>query len=93
MLSQCANTQCGKPFLRLGQGKLFQVEAASQFSAAFAPNSRKPPRRVDRYWLCDSCAETWTLVQGPKQGVSLLNLPIPAASVAPLPKAHPHEIA
>jgi hypothetical protein len=93
MLSQCANSHCGKPFVRLGEGKLFQVEAASRQAVSFASNLRKPPRRVDRYWLCNSCAATWTLVQDPKQGVSLLNLPIPPASVQPPGKTHPNEMA
>jgi hypothetical protein len=93
MLSQCANSQCGKPFVRLGEGKLFQVEAASRQAVSFAPNLRKPPRRIDRYWLCNDCAATWTLVQDSKQGVSLLNLPIPPASVQRPGKTHPHEMA
>src|SRR3974390_1811591 len=30
MLSQCANSQCSKPFLRLREGKLFLVETDRQ---------------------------------------------------------------
>ncbi len=95
MLNQCANLQCGKPFLRLGEGKLFQVEIASpsQEPVASALHVRKPPHRVDRYWLCSGCAATWTLVQDPTHGVSLLNLPISATGIPGRSIGHPHETA
>jgi hypothetical protein len=82
MLSQCANSQCGKPFLRLGEGKLFQVQAeyaATAQRGSHAAHLRKPPRYVERYWLCDPCAELWTLVRDRSHGISLLHLPVPPA--------------
>jgi hypothetical protein len=30
---------------------------------------------VERYWLCDECAEVWTLVHDRKQGIVLVALP------------------
>jgi hypothetical protein len=79
MLSHCANQQCLKPFLRLRQGKLFLVEAecAAQPGELTAPMSaqmRPQPRRVERYWLCDECAEVWTLVHDLNQGILLMPL-------------------
>jgi len=76
MLSRCANSQCNKPFLRLGQGRLFVVEAQpapepSQLHSTRSPYLRKDPRRIERYWLCGDCAETWTLIQDTEQGVTL----------------------
>ena len=53
MLSQCANSQCGKPFLRLGEGKLFQVEVASQCRSRLPCRTEKAAAPVDRYWLCN----------------------------------------
>jgi hypothetical protein len=79
MLSRCANSQCSRPFLRLRQGKLFLVETESvakpkdQQALASAP-MRLQPRRVERYWLCDQCAEVWTLVQERSQGIELVPL-------------------
>ena len=79
MLSRCANSQCSRPFLRLRQGKLFLVETeyvakpgnpAASASASMRPQSR----RVERYWLCDQCAEVWTLVQERSQGIELVPL-------------------
>jgi hypothetical protein len=79
MLSHCANPQCSKPFLRLRQGKLFLVDTECKTNVGTpaseaSPYMRHPPRRVERYWLCDRCAEVWTLVQDRKTGVALLPL-------------------
>ena len=47
MVSQCANPDCGAPFLYLRQGKLFAI-----------PRPGFPPRhsRVEYFWLCGNCA-------------------------------------
>jgi hypothetical protein len=79
MLSHCANPQCSRPFLRLRQGKLFLVETEGvaklgELRARASPQTRLQPRRVERYWLCDQCAETWTLVHERSQGIVLVPL-------------------
>lgn len=83
MLSHCANSQCSKPFLRLGQGRLFLVETecvakAGELIALPSPYTRHQPRRVQRYWLCDPCAQVWTLVHDHNHGIVLVPLPRPA---------------
>ncbi len=79
MLSHCANSQCSKPFLRLGQGKLFLVETEvavrMEDLKSAAIRVRQRPRLVERYWLCDVCAEVWTLVHDRKRGIVLVALP------------------
>ncbi len=80
MLSHCANSQCSRPFLRLRQGRLFLVETefvakSGELTALSSPHVRRRPRRVERYWLCDECAEVWTLVHDRKQGIVLVALP------------------
>jgi hypothetical protein len=47
MVSQCANADCGAPFLYLRQGKLFAMPRPS-------PSSRDS--RVEYFWLCGNCA-------------------------------------
>jgi len=79
MLSRCANPQCSRPFLRLRQGKLFLVETEcvakpGDLTAPASPSLRLQPRRVERYWLCDQCAQAWTLVQERNQGIVLVPL-------------------
>jgi hypothetical protein len=83
MLSHCANSQCSMPFLRLRQGKLFLVETecvakSGELTPPSSPYMRQRPRRVERYWLCDQCAEVWTLVHDQHQGIVLVPLARPA---------------
>jgi hypothetical protein len=94
MLSHCANSQCARPFLRLGEGRLFQVETGSlevgDLTAPVSAHLRHPPRRVERFWLCDQCAQVWTLVHDQNQGIVLAALPMPLAGVRPTPKGQEH---
>lgn len=88
MLSHCANSQCSKPFLRLREGKLFLVEATCEprpieDDRRSTPFVRKPPRRVEHFWLCDQCASTWTLIQSGNQGIAL----VPLTPAGPKPPA------
>ncbi len=87
MLSRCANSQCGKPFLRLRDGRLFLVETdrVTKPGESAAPpfvRARKQQRQVEHYWLCDDCAAQWTLVYDRENGVALVALRRPAVSVA-----------
>ena len=79
MLSRCANPQCSKPFLRLGQGRLFLVETGRgrDIQAPRSSAMRLRPGRVERYWLCDQCAPVWTLVQDRNQGITPVMLSRP----------------
>lgn len=88
MLSRCANTSCGKPFLRLREGKLFLVETGRKVrpGESVAPpfvRARKQQRLVEHYWLCDCCAEQWTLAYGQSGGIVLVPLKRPVASMGP----------
>jgi hypothetical protein len=92
MLSQCVNPQCSKPFLRLREGKLFLVEAGFRDKSAETPSAssghaRKPPRRVERYWLCDECAAYWTLIDDGEQGIRLAPLRRPVTGVSAVVRA------
>jgi hypothetical protein len=86
MLSQCANSQCSKPFLRLREGKLFLVEtdrAVKPGDTQSPPfvRARQHQREVEHYWLCDNCARQWTLIYDRDRGVALAPLRRPVASV------------
>ena len=87
MLSQCANAKCGKPFLRLREGKLFLVETervAKPGESAVPPfvRARQPQRLVEHYWLCNECAAKWTLVYDRERGIALAPLRVGVTSVA-----------
>lgn len=86
MLSRCANDQCGKPFLRLRDGKLFLVETErltkpGQPAPPFI-RARQQQRQVEHYWLCDDCAAQWTLIYDRERGVALAPLRRPIATAA-----------
>ena len=85
MLSRCANSQCGKPFLKLRDGKLFLVETerVTKLREAMPPagRARQQQRSVERYWLCDDCSAQWTLIYDREAGVKLARLRRPSVSV------------
>ncbi len=87
MLSQCANSQCSKPFLRLREGKLFVVEVG-RLSKPGDPaeprhaSARKSQKRVEHYWLCDDCSRHWTLACDAEQGIALAPLRRPTSGIA-----------
>ena|SRR5438067_4985026 len=60
MLHKCANASCANLFLRLNEGKLFQIETEyfdnlerGNTNGGSRPKSR---RRVEYFWLCSECA-------------------------------------
>ena len=76
MLYKCANKTCNTPFRRLREGKLFKVETEyfdGRGSAVF--RRAKAVRRVEHYWLCDSCFPFVTLSFDRGQGVITVPLP------------------
>ena len=87
MLSQCANSQCGKPFLRLRDGKLFVVEIdrvvarGEKIPPAFIP-ARRQQRSIEHFWLCDECALQWSLIYDRELGITLIALKRPVANAA-----------
>ena len=87
MLSQCANSRCSRPFLRLREGKLFLVETdrLAKPGESVAPpfvRARQAQRQVEHFWLCDQCAEQYTLIYDRDRGVALTPLRRPVASLA-----------
>ncbi len=78
MLHKCANEACSTPFRRLREGKLFQVETeyfAGNGLAAEPLRKTRKPRRVEHYWLCDTCSPFVTLTFDQRRGVITVPLP------------------
>jgi hypothetical protein len=78
MLSKCANSSCSTAFLYLHDGKLFRMDVADTDVAS--ADIRKPPRRLEFFWLCNECAASMTLTY--KQGVGVVATPRQMAKVA-----------
>jgi hypothetical protein len=80
MLYKCANPACAKPFRRLDEGKLFQVEteyfpASESRQALPSKRGRMLRHHIERYWLCDSCSSSLTLTFEQGRGISTIPLP------------------
>jgi hypothetical protein len=76
MVSKCANPDCQTSFRYFHQGKLYRIEtdAGSDRRRVTFGNegADKPPmKRLEFYWLCDACADGFTLVYDKKTGVTL----------------------
>jgi hypothetical protein len=85
MLSQCANQRCGKPFLKLREGKLFVLETefrAKPGETTSTLDLSSKQRTVERFWLCADCATVWTLVYEHDGGIALAPLRRPVAGAA-----------
>ena len=88
MLAKCVNPVCCNQFLFLHQGKLFEVEF--QYSDGVVASGHREPvngkMHVERYWLCDKCAEELTLSFDKRQGLVIhsslgsVGVPIPFSS-------------
>ena len=80
MLYKCANPACSRPFRRLDEGKLFQVEteyfpASESRQALPSKRGRMLRHHVERYWLCDDCCSTLTLTFEQGRGIATIPLP------------------
>ncbi|PYX81603.1 MAG: hypothetical protein DMG70_18825 [Acidobacteria bacterium] len=77
MLSKCANPDCSTPFLYLHQGKLFRIEVdAKRDRVKLGPvgSEKKPVRRMEYFWLCDSCSSHLTVAYEQDVGVATVPL-------------------
>jgi hypothetical protein len=77
MLSKCANPGCSTPFLYLHQGKLFRVEVDAKqdrVKPGSIGSEKKPARRMEYFWLCDSCSSRMTVAYKPNVGVATIPL-------------------
>jgi hypothetical protein len=66
MVSQCANPDCGAPFLYLREGKLFVIPRPG-FSARHS--------RVEYFWLCGNCSGKLKIASSRDCGVRLAPWP------------------
>ncbi|HKN37115.1 MAG TPA: hypothetical protein VJX16_28060 [Terriglobales bacterium] len=77
MLSKCANPACSTPFLYLHQGKLFRIEVDAKpdrVKPGPVGSEKKPVRRTELYWLCDSCSSRMTVAYEQNVGVATVEL-------------------
>ena len=58
MLGKCANPDCHSQFRFLKDGTLYHVEATQC--------DTEPLRRVEHFWLCETCSLELTVISGAK---------------------------
>jgi hypothetical protein len=74
MISNCANSGCGRPLHYLRDGRIYIFDAA-----AVAPHpGEKRQRHLEHYWLCGTCAETLMLTQ---DSVGLIEVVLKPAAI------------
>jgi hypothetical protein len=83
VLHKCANSACPILFRSLDRGKLFLLQidnpAATDFEAVSGARRRRSMRRaVERFWLCDACSLSFTLIF--ERGRGVVTIPLPASN-------------
>ncbi len=70
VISKCANPECFTGFRYLHEGKIFQFEVRlfdqGPIDPTTANHNEKPLREIKRFWLCDACASTMTMIREPR---------------------------
>ena len=92
MVSKCANPACSAPFLYFHRGRLFRIETEGRQdrrrNLGNENGTGKCLRRIEFFWLCESCAEKMTLAFDKANGVSVRphalarSVPPPVAAAA-----------
>jgi hypothetical protein len=73
MLSKCANPSCSAQFIYLREGKLFVMEhSAKPRLKLHGPVLAKPASRLEHFWLCGRCSESFTLIYQAEHGVQVV---------------------
>lgn len=78
MLSKCANPECSERFLYLHKGRLFHLTPSPEVAAA---EGESFPTLHERFWLCELCSKSMTVVWG---GTEAKLAPLPTQKVATL---------
>jgi hypothetical protein len=70
MLSKCANPSCQAPFQYLSEGRVFRVDRQRiEYADPRSVTEKKPPRRLEHFWLCSECATRMTITWDRDKGV------------------------
>lgn len=82
---KCANPSCAASFDWLGGGRLFRFPRDLTQSSSTGSNGDSPtnPNRIGHFWLCERCANVYTLKDKPGRGVVIAPLwPEPPAATS-----------
>jgi hypothetical protein len=87
MVNHCANPQCCKPLHYLREGRVYVFDV----TRAAAGNNERSARRMEHFWLCGACSETYFLEQVEDRTVRISPRPkrTPSPATLPYKTAHP----
>jgi hypothetical protein len=78
VLTQCVNPNCSVALRSFTEGRLFQFEVVSISVTASddrqLPFDEKPKRQTSHFWLCGSCASSFSVTLEPLLGLKLIPL-------------------
>jgi hypothetical protein len=77
MVNHCANPECCKPLHYLRDGRIFVFDVPDPLAQV---KGGKIVRRMEHFWLCGDCSESFTLEQSSEKTVRL----------SPRPARHRH---
>jgi hypothetical protein len=89
LVNHCANPQCCKPLHYLREGRVYVFDV----TRAAAGNNERSARRMEHFWLCGACSETYFLEQVEDRTVRITPRPKRAVNANLLPYQAPHSIA
>jgi hypothetical protein len=88
MVNHCANPQCCKPLHYLREGRVYVFDVTRP-----AAGGERTARRMEHFWLCGACSESYFLEQVEDKTVRISPRPKRAESATVLPYRAPHSIA
>lgn len=89
MVNHCANPQCCKPLHYLREGRVYVFDVTQPSSG----NGERSARRMEHFWLCGACSDTYFLEQVEDRTVRISNRPRRTINPAVLPYKVPRPIA
>jgi hypothetical protein len=89
MVNHCANPQCCKPLHYLREGRVYVFDVTGP---ATGTNDRAA-RRMEHFWLCGGCSESYFLEQVEDRSVRISPRPQRPVTGAVLPYKAPQSIA
>jgi hypothetical protein len=87
MVNHCANPQCCKPLHYLREGRVYIFDVTRSVPGA----NERTARRMEHFWLCGTCSESYLLEQVEDRTVRMSPRPkrTPSPAILPYKTAHP----
>ena len=87
MVNHCANPECCKPLHYLREGRVYVFDV----TRTVAGSGERSARRMEHFWLCGACSESYLLEQVEDRTVRITPRAkrVVSATILPYKAAHP----